>query len=271
MSAANESMSRDGVTGGQSNGWGVRGRVILVTGAASGLGFADSKMLVEQGAQVVMTDIDEERGRGLAEDLDAIFLHQDVADEGRWTEIMAAVEARFGRLDGLVNNAGVAPIADIETTSTATWRSTLAIHLDAAFFGCQAGIKLMKENGGGSIVNMSSTAALVGIPDYLAYSAAKGGIRSMTKAIAIHCRRQRYAIRCNSVHPGSINTPMVQHALRELMDVDLNAADDPERTRRKLGIGEPNDVASMVTFLLGDQSKHINGAEMVVDNGDTVV
>ena len=86
-------------------------------------------MLVEQGARVVMTDVDEERGRGLAEDLDAVFLHQDVADEGRWTEIMAAVEGRFGRLDGLVNNAGVAPIADIETTSTATWRSTLAIHL----------------------------------------------------------------------------------------------------------------------------------------------
>ncbi len=271
MSAANESISRDGESDGQSHGRGVRGHVILVTGAASGLGLADSKMLVEQGARVVMTDVDEERGRDLAEDLDAVFLHQDVADEGRWTEIMAAVEGRFGRLDGLVNNAGVAPIADIETTSTATWRSTLAIHLDAAFFGCQAGIKLMKENGGGSIVNMSSTAALVGIPDYLAYSAAKGGIRSMTKAIAIHCRRQRYGIRCNSVHPGSINTPMVQHALRELMDVDLNAAEDPERTRRKLGIGEPDDVASMVTFLLGDQSKHITGAEMVVDNGDTVV
>lgn len=271
MSAANESISRDGESDGQSHGRGVRGHVILVTGAASGLGLADSKMLVEQGARVVMTDVDEERGRGLAEDLDAVFLHQDVADEGRWTEIMAAVEGRFGRLDGLVNNAGVAPIADIETTSTATWRSTLAIHLDAAFFGCQAGIKLMKENGGGSIVNMSSTAALVGIPDYLAYSAAKGGIRSMTKAIAIHCRRQRYGIRCNSVHPGSINTPMVQLALRELMDVDLNAAEDPERTRRKLGIGEPDDVASMVTFLLGDQSKHITGAEMVVDNGDTVV
>jgi 3(or 17)beta-hydroxysteroid dehydrogenase len=118
---------------------------------------------------------------------------------------------------------------------------------------------------------MSSTAALVGIPDYLAYSAAKGGIRSMTKAIAIHCRRQRYGIRCNSVHPGSINTPMVQEALRELMDVDLNAAEDPERLRRKLGVGEPDDVANMVTFLLSDQSKHINGAEMVVDNGDTVV
>ncbi|MBV27890.1 MAG: short-chain dehydrogenase [Gammaproteobacteria bacterium] len=249
----------------------VKDCVVLVTGAASGLGLADVRMLVAQGARVIMSDIDQERGAALAQELGADFLHQDVADEQRWGEIMNDIQARFGRLDGLVNNAGIAPIADIENTTTATWRTTMAIHLDATFFGCQAAIRLMKESGGGSIVNMSSTAALVGIPDYLAYSAAKGGIRSMTKAIAIHCRRQRYGIRCNSVHPGSINTPMVQEALRELMDVDLNAAEDPERLRRKLGVGEPDDVANMVTFLLSDQSKHINGAEMVVDNGDTVV
>ncbi len=249
----------------------VKDCVVLVTGAASGLGLADVRMLVAQGARVIMSDIDQERGAALAQEFGADFLHQDVADEQRWGEIMNDIQARFGRLDGLVNNAGIAPIADIENTTTATWRTTMAIHLDATFFGCQAAIRLMKESGGGSIVNMSSTAALVGIPDYLAYSAAKGGIRSMTKAIAIHCRRQRYGIRCNSVHPGSINTPMVQEALRELMDVDLNAAEDPERLRRKLGVGEPDDVANMVTFLLSDQSKHINGAEMVVDNGDTVV
>ena len=249
----------------------VKDCVVLVTGAASGLGLADARMLVAQGARVIMSDIDQERVAALAQELGADFLHQDVADEQRWGEIMGDIQARFGRLDGLVNNAGIAPIADIENTTTATWRTTMAIHLDATFFGCQAAIRLMKESGGGSIVNMSSTAALVGIPDYLAYSAAKGGIRSMTKAIAIHCRRQRYGIRCNSVHPGSINTPMVQEALREFLDVDLNAADDPERLRRKLGVGEPDDVANMVTFLLSDQSKHINGAEMVVDNGDTVV
>jgi NAD(P)-dependent dehydrogenase (short-subunit alcohol dehydrogenase family) len=201
----------------------------------------------------------------------ALFMPQDVADEQRWAKVMTEIDQRYGRLDGLVNNAGVAPIAHIENTTTATWRATLAIHLDATFFGSQAAIKLMKTNGGGSIVNMSSTAALVGIPDYLAYSAAKGGIRSMTKAIAIHCRRSRYGIRCNSVHPGSINTPMVQTALRELMDVDLDQVDDPERVRLKMGIGEPDDVAHMVTFLLSSMSKHINGAEMVVDNGDTVI
>lgn len=248
---------------------GVKDKVVLITGAASGLGLADAQVLAEQGARVVMTDIDAERGGDLAAQIGAMFLPQDVADEARWAEVMAVVQAECGRLDGIVNNAGIAPIADIETTTTDMWRKTLAIHLDGTYFGCRAAIKLMKESGGGSIVNMSSTAALVGIPDYLAYSAAKGGIRAMTKAIAVHCRRAKLRIRCNSVHPGSINTPMVQNAVKQLMDIDLD--DDAEKKRKAMGIGEPRDVAHMVVYLLGDESKHVNGTEMVIDNADTVV
>ena len=248
---------------------GVKDKVVLITGAASGLGLADAQVLTEQGARVVMTDIDAERGGDLATQIGAMFLPQDVADEARWAEVMEVVQAEYGRLDGIVNNAGIAPIADIETTTTDMWRKTLAIHLDGTYFGCRAAIKLMKESGGGSIVNMSSTAALVGIPDYLAYSAAKGGIRAMTKAIAVHCRRAKLRIRCNSVHPGSINTPMVQNAVKQLMDIDLD--DDAEKKRKAMGIGEPRDVAHMVVYLLGDESKHVNGTEMVIDNADTVV
>jgi len=180
------------------------------------------------------------------------------------------VTRRYGRLDGLVNNAGVAIAATIENTSTEAWRRTLAIHLDATFFGCKYAIEAMKGTGG-SIVNMSSTAALVGIANFLAYSAAKGGIRSMTKSIAIHCRTQKYGIRCNSVHPGSISTPMVHAALEQLSGLKLMEQPDPEAMRLQLGIGEPNDVAYMVLYLISDESKHITGAEMVVDNGDTVI
>tara|TARA_B100000900_G_scaffold92182_1_gene75525 strand:+ start:976 stop:1728 length:753 start_codon:yes stop_codon:yes gene_type:complete len=248
---------------------GVKDKVVLITGAASGLGLADAQVLTEQGARVVMTDIDAERGGDLAAQIGAMFLPQDVADEARWAEVMEVVQAEHGRLDGIVNNAGIAPIADIETTTTDMWRKTLAIHLDGTYFGCRAAIKLMKESGGGSIVNMSSTAALVGIPDYLAYSAAKGGIRAMTKAIAVHCRRAKLRIRCNSVHPGSINTPMVQNAVKQLMDIDLD--DNAEKKRKAMGIGEPRDVAHMVVYLLGDESKHVNGTEMVIDNADTVI
>ena len=248
---------------------GVTDKVVLVTGAASGLGLADAQVLIEQGARVIMTDIDADRGSELAAQFGAMFLRQDVADELRWSEIMAVVKAEYGHLDGIVNNAGIAPIADIETTTTDTWRKTLAIHLDGTYFGCQAAIKLMKESWGGSIVNMSSTAALVGIPDYLAYSAAKGGIRAMTKAIAVHCRRAKLRIRCNSVHPGSINTPMVQNAVKQLMDIDLD--DNAEKKRKAMGIGEHRDVAYMVAYLLSDESKHVNGTEMVIDNADTVI
>ena len=170
-----------------------------------------------------------------------------------------------------MNNAGIAPIATIESTTTEVWRRVLGIHLDATFWGCQSAIALMKKTGGGSIVNMSSTAALIGLGPYLAYSAAKGGIRSMTKSIAIHCRQEGLGIRCNSVHPGSISTPMVHKALKSLTGTDLMAEEDPEKARLALGIGEPEDVANMVLYLLSDESKHVTGAEMVVDNGDTVI
>jgi 3(or 17)beta-hydroxysteroid dehydrogenase len=249
----------------------VQDKVVVITGAASGLGLADTKLLVTEGALVIMTDIDITSGEALAQEFGATFIQQDVSDEAGWSELMKVVKRKFGRLDGLVNNAGIAPIANIEDLDTETWRKVLSIHLDGTFFGCQSAIKLMKENGGGSIVNMSSTAALVGIGPYLAYSAAKGGIRSMTKSIAIHCRQNKLNIRCNSVHPGSINTPMVHHALKTLMGKDIMAQEDPEQTRLELGIGEPDDVAHMVAYLISDEAKHINGAEMVIDNGDTVI
>ncbi len=249
----------------------VENKVVIVTGAASGLGAADARLLASQGATVVMTDINEAAGGAIAKEIGARFVRHDVADEAGWRGLIEDVVHRHGRLDGLVNNAGIAIAANIETTSTDAWRRTLAIHLDATFFGCKYAIAAMKESGGGSIVNMSSTAGLIGIPDFLAYSAAKGGIRAMTKSIAIHCRAQKYRIRCNSVHPGSISTPMVHAALEQLSGFKLMEQKDPEAARQQMGIGEPNDVAYMVLYLISDESKHITGTEMVVDNGDTVV
>ena len=249
----------------------VKDKVIVITGAASGLGLADARALVSQGAKVVMTDIDAEAGQSHASDIGATFFTQDVSNEASWDELMGQVEQQFGRLDGLVNNAGIAPIATIEDTTTDMWRRVMSIHLDATFWGCQSAIKLMKQSGGGSIVNMSSTAALIGLGPYFAYSAAKGGIRSMTKSIAIHSRQAGLGIRCNSVHPGSISTPMVHTALKTLLGTDLLAEEDPEKTRKAMGIGEPDDVAQMIVYLMSDESKHVTGTEMVIDNGDTVI
>lgn len=248
----------------------VEGKIAIVTGAASGLGRADALRLAEEGARVVLTDIDTDAGVAVAEICGGTFITQDVGDEASWTNLVESTMADHGRLDILVNNAGIAPIADIETTTTDVWRDVMRVHVDSTFFGCRAAIPAMATNGGGSIINMSSTAALVGIAPYLAYSAAKGAIRSMSKAIAAHCRAEGNGVRCNSVHPGSISTPMVHNALSTLAGVDLMAMPDPEAARIAMGIGEPIDVANMVLFLASDESKHVNGAELVVDNADTV-
>lgn len=248
----------------------VQDKSIIVTGAASGLGAADARRLAAEGARLVLTDIDAEGLEAIASETGAACMLQDVSDESTWpTVIHKAVDAN-GRLDVLVNNAGNAIIGTIETTTTEMWRKTMAVHLDGTFFGCHYAIQAMKETGGGSIINMSSVAALQGIPPYLAYSAAKGGIRSMTKSIAAHCRGEKLGIRCNSIHPGSISTPMVHRSLEALSGIKLMESDDPEAMRQAMGIGEPDDVANIVLFLASDESKHVNGAELVVDNADTV-
>jgi 3(or 17)beta-hydroxysteroid dehydrogenase len=218
-----------------------------------------------------MTDINVAAGEAIAREIGAEFFEHDVSHEPSWRQLIAETVERLGGLDILVNNAGIAIIADIENTTLEIWRRTLAVHLDGTFFGCHHALPAMAASGGGSLINMSSTAALVGIAPYLAYSAAKGGIRSMTKAIAAHCRSRRNNVRCNSVHPGSIDTPMVHAALDGLGGPKSNGEHFPEDVRRRLGLGEAVDVAQLVLFLGSDESKHISGAEMVIDNGDTVV
>ncbi len=247
-------------------------KVAIITGAASGLGKADAFRLSEEGAKLVLSDIDINEGKRVAQECknDALFFEQDVSQESSWSELIETTITEFGRLDILVNNAGIASIGNIESTSTDQWHDTLRVNLDSTFFGCRTAIPEMSKCGGGSIINMSSTTALIGLSPYLAYSAAKGGIRSMTKSIAMYCQEQKNNIRCNSIHPGSISTPMVHNALETLTGIKLMEQDDPEATRKAMGIGEPLDVANMVLFLASEESKHINGAELVIDNGATV-
>jgi len=250
----------------------VEGKVVVITGAGSGLGKADAHRLSEEGARLVLTDINAEDCMRVVDECEgeAIFFEQDVKDESSWPRLIAATIAAYGRLDVLVNNAGIAHIANIESTLTDQWHDILRVHLDGTFFGCRSAIPEMTKSGSGSIINMSSIAALVGLSSYLAYSTAKGGIRSMTKSIAIYCREQKNNIRCNSIHPGSISTPMVHAALETLSGINLMEQEDPEATRKAMGIGEPLDVANMVLFLASEESKHVNGAELVIDNGATV-
>ena len=249
----------------------VSNKVIIITGAASGLGKADAIRLSDEGAKLVLTDINVQEGEQVVKECknEALFFEQDVSQENSWSDLIKTTISEFGKLDVLVNNAGIAQIGNIESTTTDQWRDILRVNLDSVFFGCRAAIPEMSKSGGGSIINMSSTTALIGLSPYLAYSAAKGGIRSMTKSIAIHCQEQKNNIRCNSIHPGSIFTPMVDDALKNLVGIKLMDQEDPEAMRKAMGIGEPLDVANLVLFLASEESKHINGAELVIDNGAT--
>ena len=243
----------------------VKNKVALITGAASGLGKADAWALAREGATVVLTDINDE-GEKVAADIasetgaTAVFYHQDVSDEARWTEIVNDVKARFGGLHVLVNNAGIVIVATPESTTLEQFRKANAIMSEGVFLGCRAALPVMHESGGGSIINMSSVASHLGYPVFFAYTAAKGAVRAMTKSIAVHCQMNNYNVRCNSLHPASVDTPMITQAHAEM------GIDPPEPGT----IGTPEDVASMVVYLASDESKFINGTEILMDNCLTI-
>jgi 3(or 17)beta-hydroxysteroid dehydrogenase len=249
----------------------VAGKVALVTGAGMGLGRAASLLLAAEGAKIVVTDIDEAAARETAELIagnggESLSFRHDVSKADDWPPVMAAVAKRFGRLDVLVNNAGIAIARNIEDTSLQEWRRTMAVNLDGVFFGCQQGIALMKQSGGGSIINLSSIDGIIGEADLAAYCASKGGVRTLTKAVAVHCAEKRYRIRCNSIHPGYIWTPQTENYLRDLGTLEQEKA--KALARHPIGLlGEPNDIAYMVLYLASDESKFVTGSEMVVDGG----
>jgi 3(or 17)beta-hydroxysteroid dehydrogenase len=244
----------------------VSGKVAIVTGGSAGLGRADALALHREGASVVVTDVNEADGRALAEELNAqrkgsaLFLQQDVRDEARWQEVIAQAVARFGGLHVLVNNAGVVRMATPETCTLDDFRFQNAVMSEGVFLGCKHAIPAIKASGGGSIINMSSVASHLGYPVYFAYSAAKGAVRSMTKSVAVHCQMNKYGIRCNSIHAGAIDTAMVRDSTRQL-GMEMSAWE-----QSPTGLGKPDDVANLVLFLASDESRFINGAELLVDN-----
>lgn len=247
----------------------VSGKVALVTGAAMGLGRADVLALVREGARVCLTDINVAAGEALAAELNAshpgsaFFLQQDVRDEAQWGAVIAEVVRRFGGLHVLVNNAGVVVIGTPESTTLEQFRLHQSVMSEGVFLGCKHAIPAMRDSGGGSIINMSSVASHLGYPVFFAYSAAKGAVRAMTKAVAVHCQMNKYAIRCNSIHAGAMHTPMVENATKEL-GMTMSAYEQGP------GLGKPEDVANLVLFLASDESRFVNGTELVIDNALTV-
>ncbi len=240
-------------------------RIALVTGGGSGLGKQDCIQLAAEGAHVYVTDIDEDAAKAVADTIGdtAVAMKHNVASRSDWEAVFARISSDHGRLDILVNNAGIVVVADPEETTEEQFDRTMDVMCKGVFFGCKLGLPLLSKSENGSIINMCSTASHLGYPPFFAYSAAKGAVRSMSKSLAIHCQDKGYKVRCNTLHPSSIETPMIQGAMgrpgeeQEVDDGVLPAG----------AIGAPSDVANLVVFLCSDDARFLTGGEYLIDNG----
>jgi 3(or 17)beta-hydroxysteroid dehydrogenase len=254
----------------------VSGKRILVTGGATGLGAAFVRRLAGEGAVLFIGDIDEAAGAALAAETGSSYIALDVASEDSWVLAIGKIAA-LGGLDGLVNNAGIATSKgpeDIEGIELDDLHRIFSVNVDGTILGCKHAIPLMAKSGAGSIVNLSSIAALIPSSFVISYGASKATIAHTTRSVAMHCAERGYGIRCNSVHPGQIRTPMM-NTIIERVGRDTNmgqaAAEDVFRGQIPLGaFQEPEDIAHAVLFLLSDEARFITGSQIVVDGGMTL-
>ena len=248
----------------------LEGKAAFITGGASGLGRAMAQAFAAEGARVAIADIDRERGEAVARGIGerAIFLAHDVTDEGQWIANLAAAASEFGRLDTLVNNAGIGTRGTVESTSLEEWRRIHAVNLDGPFLGCKHAIPLIAKAGGGAILNISSVAGLIGARDSAAYCESKGGLRMLTKTVAMHCAHRKNGVRCNSVHPVYTDTPMVGQMLAESRQPEKML--EAMKAMIPLGrLGTPEELAAMAVYLVSDEAAFVTGAEFVFDGGYT--
>ena len=245
------------------------GKKAFITGAASGLGRATAHMFAREGAQVVIADINEEGAQKIAQEIgaQAHAVALDVSDEKQWQTALNQANEMMDGISILVNNAGIGGGGTVEETDFETWKHVMAVDADSVFLGCKYALPLMKPHSPGAIVNISSIAGLIAGHNMAAYNAAKAAVWLLTKSVALHCARQGYDIRCNSVHPTFINTPILQN-------MAARSGGDQDRLFQKLArqvplgrIGEPDDIAYAVLYLASDESRFVTGAELKVDGG----
>ena len=244
-------------------------KVIIVTGGASGIGAACAEVFAAEGANVSVCDINEPSGLATVRRLGdrATFLKLDTSSESDWTNAVESTVAQFGAVHGVANVAGIAHVDDnLEACTPAEWSTMLRVNLDGVFLGTKQGVLAMKQTGGGSIVNISSIYAVVSDPfgGAISYTASKGGVRLLTKSAALHCAREGYRIRVNSIHPGFIDTPMGT----------MNSAAEIKAIidRHPIGrLGKPEEIAMAALYLLSDESAFVTGTEMLVDGGYTAL
>ena len=245
-------------------------KVVLLSGGASGIGAASARLVVREGGKAVLADRDHDKGRALAGELGAasLFVPLDVTDEAAWQKAVATTVDSFGALHGLLNAAGVGVRNSIEDCTLEEYRRVNDINALGTFLGCKAAIAAMKQSGGGSIVNISSVLGLRGAPHAMAYCASKGAVRLLTRHVALHCAQMKYNIRCNSVHPGYIDTPMIAPRLADTIG-NMSGRQWLEELHPLGRLGRAEEVANMILFLLSDESSFSTGSEFVCDGGLT--
>ncbi len=249
----------------------VSNKMAIITGGAQGLGAATAMMLAKEGAKVTLTDINGEGAEAMAAKINeaypgsAFAMQHDVTSEARWKEVVQEAHNKMGGLNVLVNNAGIGSLGSVEDEEYETFKKVMAVDVDSIFLGCKYAIPLMRAHGLGSIINISSIAGIVASGNYVSYNTAKAAVRHLSKSIALHCAKTGGQIRCNSVHPVFINTPILDRT-KEMFG--------EEEALAKLGrqiplgkVGEPDDIAYSVLYLASDESKLITGAEIKVDGG----
>ncbi|MCU0974955.1 MAG: glucose 1-dehydrogenase [Steroidobacteraceae bacterium] len=252
----------------------LEGKIALVTGAARGIGEAVARAFVGEGALVYLADINDELGRQTATNLgqSARYIHLDVREEEDWLRTTDTLLATHGYLDVVVNNAGITgfedgdPLHDPEHASLDAWRSVHRTNLDGVFLGCKYAIRMMRPRKRGAIINMSSRSGMVGIPGAAAYASSKAAVRNHTKSVALYCAEQDLMIRCNSIHPAAILTPMWEPMLGSGKDREARMAQFVRDTPlRRFGL--PEEVAALAVLLASDEAPYITGAELNIDGG----
>lgn len=241
----------------------LEGKVALITGGANGQGAAESRLFVDEGARVVIADVDDDRGKVLADELgeSAVYAHLDVSNEEDWAGVVQSAESTFGRLDVLLNNAGILKFSPLAGTSLDDYMAVIRVNQVGVFLGMRSVVAPMTKAGGGSIVNVSSVEGLFGGPFLVAYTASKFAVRGMTKVAAVELGQ--LGIRVNSIHPGVIDTPML-----DLPGMDKEAMRQSFRRAIPVGrMGTSEDIASLALFLASDESSYVSGGEFLIDGG----